>query len=344
MIRPSRTRRAILVRFRALATAGAMLAGVSAVVSVAAPRPAAAQPSAWPKQAVRIIVPYSPGTGADILARTLGTRLAERWGQPVLVENRVGASGNIGTASVARAAPDGYTLLMNVNSHVINKSVFKETGYDPIRDFAPVSLTAWGRLMLVANAGTGLRTANDLVKEARASAGRFNYASPGIGTPHHVAMEFFKQQTGIDILHVPHKGTAGAVTDLVGGQVQVMFLPIHVAMAQVRAGRLNALGIGSPKRDPSAAEVPTLAEQGLKNIDTDMWYGVLVPAATPRDIVGALNRAVVEIMAQPEVRIGLAKQGLDATTSTPEAFGKLIEADLARWQRVVEQAKISASD
>jgi tripartite-type tricarboxylate transporter receptor subunit TctC len=342
MNRPSPTR-------HALSAAGARLCRIAAAAMLLAgwsmPAPhALAQPAAWPKQPVRMIVPYSPGTGADILARTLGPRLSERFGQPGVVENRVGASGNIGTASVARAPADGYTLLMNVNSHVINRSVFKETGYEPIRDFAPVSMTAWGRLMLVANAGTGLRTANDLVKEARANPSRFNYASPGIGTPHHVAMEFFKQQTGIELLHVPHKATAGAVADLVGGQVQVMFLPIHVAMAQVRGGRLNALGIGSPKRDASAPEVPTLAEQGLKNIDTDMWYGLLVPAGTPREIVSALNRAVVEIMAQPEVRSGLAKQGLDATTSTPEAFGKLIEADLARWQRVVEQAKISANE
>ena len=319
-----------------------LLAGPAAAAAALAPASLLAQSQGYPRLPIRIIVPYSPGTGADILARALGRGLGERWGQPVVIDNRVGASGNIGTAAAARATPDGYTLLMNVNSHVINRSVFRDTGYDPVRDFAPISMTAWGRLMLVAHPSTNLRSAPDLVREARAHPGKLNYASPGPGTPHNVAMEFFKQQTNTDIFHIPYKATAGAVADLLGGQVQTMFLPIHVAMGHVRAGRLNALGLGSPRRDASAPEVATLAEQGLKNIDTDMWYGLLAPAGTPRDIVLTLNRAVVDIMNAAEVSGALARQGLDATTSTPEEFARLIETDLVRWRQVVERAKISA--
>ncbi len=296
----------------------------------------------YPRQPVRMIVPYSPGTGIDILARSIGQKLGERWRQSVVVENKVGASGNIGTAAAARAAPDGYTLLMNVNSHVINKSVFRDTQYDPIRDFTPVSLTAWGRLLLVVHPATRIESVKGLLETVRAQPGKLNFASPGIGTPHHIAMELFKLQTGTDLFHVPHKGTAGAVTDLLGGQVQAMFLPIHVALPHVRGGRLNALGIGSPKRAPSAPEIPTLAEQGVKGVETDMWYGLLVPAGVAGDLVARLNRDVAAVLASGEFRASLAKQGLDAATSTPEAFGKLIQADLVRWARVVEKAKISA--
>lgn len=305
---------------------------------------ACAGAQSYPRQPIRMIVPYSPGTGADILARAVGQKLTERWGQGVIVDNRVGASGNIGTAAAARAQPDGYTVLMNVNSHVINKSVFRDTQYDPINDFAPVTLTAWGRLLLVAHPSTHIETVKGLIAEAKAHPGKLNFASPGIGTPHHVAMELFKLQTGTDLFHVPHKGTAGALTDMVGGQVQAMFLPIHVALPHVRSGRLNALGVGSPRRAPSAPEIPTLVEQGVKGVETDMWYGVLVPAAVSPDIVMKLNREVRDIAKEANFRSGLAKQGLDAETSTPEEFARLIRTDLARWERVVRHANIAASE
>ena len=297
----------------------------------------------YPKQPVRMIVPYSPGTGADILARTIGQKLTDRWGQTVVVENKVGASGTIGTAVAAHAAPDGYTLLMNVNSHVINKCVFKDAQYDPVKDFTPVTMTAWGRLLLVVHPSTHIETLKDFIKEAKAHPGKLNYTSPGIGTPHHVAMELFKLQTGTDLFHVPHKSSAGAVTDMVGGQVQTMFVPIHNGLPHVRAGRLNALGMGSPKRAPSAPEIPTLLEQGVKGVNTDMWYGVLTPAGVSRDIVSKVMRDVQAVLASPEFRASLAKQGLEVTTSTPEEFAKLIRTDLARWQKVVDYAKISAS-
>jgi tripartite-type tricarboxylate transporter receptor subunit TctC len=298
----------------------------------------------YPKQPVRMIVPYSPGTGADILARSIGQKLTERWGQTVVVENKVGASGNIGTAAAAHAAPDGYTILMNVNSHVINKSVFKDPQYDPIKDFTPVTLTAWGRLLLVVHPSTHIEDVKTLIREAKAHPGKLNFASPGIGTPHHVAMELFKLQTGTDLFHVPHKATASALTDMLGGQVQAMFIPIHVGLPHVRAGRLNAIGMGSPKRAPSAPEIPTLLEQGVKGVDTDMWYGVLTPAGVSREIVAQLNRDVRAVLAVSEFRANLAKQGLEATVSTPEEFGKLIRTDLVRWQHVVEKAKIAANE
>ena len=298
----------------------------------------------YPRQPVRMLVPYSPGTGIDILARSIGQELTKQWGQPVVVENKVGASGNIGTAAAAHAAPDGYTLLMNVNSHVINKSVFRDPQYDPIRDFAPVTLTAWGRLLLVVHPSTKIESLKDFIRTAVDHPGKLNYASPGIGTPHHIAMELFKLQTGTDLFHVPYKGTAGAVADLIAGQVQCMFLPIHVALPYVRSGRLNALGLGSPKRAPSAPEIPTLGELGVKDVETDMWYGLLAPAGTPRDIVMQLNRTVGAILGNEAFRKNLAQQGLDAATSTPEQFATLIEKDLARWAKVVERARISASE
>jgi tripartite-type tricarboxylate transporter receptor subunit TctC len=298
----------------------------------------------YPRQPIRLLVPYSPGTGIDILARSVGQELTKEWGQSVVVENKVGASGNIGTAAAAHAAPDGYTLLMNVNSHVINKSVFRDTQYDPVRDFAPVTLAAWGRLLLVVHPSTKIESLKEFISAAKANPGKLNFASPGIGTPHHIAMELFKMQTGTDLFHVPYKGTAGAVADLIGGQVQCMFLPIHVALPHVRGGRLNALGLGSPKRASSAPEIPTLAELGVKGVETDMWYGMLVPAGTPRDIVLKLNRTVGAILGNAAFRNNLAQQGLDAATSTPEQFATLIEKDLARWAKVVEKAHISAGD
>ncbi len=312
----------------------------AAVFAIFAPLAAA---DTYPRQPVRMIVPYSPGTGADILARSIGQKLTERWGQTVVVENKVGASGNIGTSFAAHAAPDGYTLLMNVNSHVINKSVFKDPQYDPVKDFTPMTMTAWGRLLLVVHPSTHIENVKEFIKQAKANPGKLNYTSPGIGTPHHVAMELFKLKTGIDVFHVPNKSSAGAVMDMVGGQVQAMFVPIHNGLPHVRAGRLNALGMGSPKRAPSAPEIPTLTEQGVPGVDTDMWYGVLGPTGVSRDIVTKVNHDVHAVLASSEFREGLARQGLEATTSTPEEFAKLIRDDLVRWKQVVDYAKISAS-
>ncbi|RZI73462.1 MAG: tripartite tricarboxylate transporter substrate binding protein, partial [Rubrivivax sp.] len=232
---------------------------------------AAAQPADGP---IRLIVPFTPGTGIDLIARTVGPKLSERLKRPVVVENRAGASGNIGTEAVVRAAPDGSTLLVSVNTLVMNRSLYPQLSFDPVRDLEPVSLTSWGQLILVTHPRSGFKTATDLVTAARNAPGKLNYASPGVGTPHHLSMELFKTTAKVFLTHIPYRGTGPAVTDMLGGQVEAMFLPIHVALPQVRSGRLVALGIGSEKRHPLLPDVPTLSEAKAGDVNVDMWYGI----------------------------------------------------------------------
>lgn len=299
-----------------------------------------AQP--YTSQPIKIIVPYTPGTGNDILARTIGQRINEKWKIPVVVENRPGASGNIGTAAVARAAPDGLTLLVAPNNFVINPYVFKDAQYDPFKDFEPVALLGWGRLLLVANPATRFANARGLIEAAKAQPGRITYASPGSGTPHHVSMELFKVVTGIDLLHIPYKGSSGAVTDVIAGNVNVMFLPIHVALPYVKEGRLLVLGLGSEKRSPNAPDIPTLAEQGIKGAEVDIWYALFAPSGTPKEIVRRLHQTVNEILDGPETKGLLAKQGLEVETVSIEAFKSLMERDSVRWGQVARSAKLTA--
>jgi tripartite-type tricarboxylate transporter receptor subunit TctC len=289
---------------------------------------------------LRLIVPFTPGTGIDLVARTLGPRLGERLGRPVIVENRPGASGNIGTEAVVRAAPNGHTLLVTVNTLVMNRSLYPQLTFDPVRDLTAVSLTGWGQLLLVAPPQAGLRTTADLVRAAKARPGKLNYASPGVGTPHHLSMELFKQAAGIYLTHIPYRGSAPAVTDLLAGQVEAAFLPIHVALPQVRSGKLVALGIGSGQRHPLLPEVPTLAESRLGQVDVDMWYGVFAPRGTPPELVARLNRELQVILATPEVRTAFQTQGMDPATSTPEAFRRLVAQDAERWARLIRAQNI----
>jgi len=295
----------------------------------------------YPNRPVRIVVPFTPGTGIDILARTLGQRLGEEWKQPVVVENRAGASGNIGTEAVAKSPPDGYTLLMTASSLVLNRSLFKTIPYDPIKDFAAVAPLAIGRLALVTHPSVNAKTVKDFIALAKASPGKLNYASPGNGTPHHVAMELFKAKTGIDVVHVPYKGSAQAVQDLVGGQVNVMFLPVHVALPQVDGGKLVMLAAGGTERSSAARNVPSLAEAaGVRDVDTDIWYGLFAPAGTPPAIVDKLAADVNRVLKMPDVVDVLAKQGLQATGGTPAGLAELTKSDLERWAIVVREAKI----
>jgi tripartite-type tricarboxylate transporter receptor subunit TctC len=287
-------------------------------------------------------VPFTPGTGIDLIARTVGPRLSERLGRPVVVDNRAGASGNIGTEAVVRAAPNGQTLLVSVNTLVMNASLYPKLPFDPVKDLVPVALTSWGQLILVAGPQTGFRTAGDLVAAARRAPGRINYASPGVGTPHHLSMELFKKTAGVYLTHIPYRGTAPAVTDLLGGQVDVGFLPIHVALQHVKSGRLVALGIGSDKRHALLPDVPTLAEARAGNVNVDMWYGIFAPPGTPADQVAQLNRELKDILATDEVRRAFQTQGMDPATSSPEEFRRLVERDAARWADLVKSQKITA--
>jgi tripartite-type tricarboxylate transporter receptor subunit TctC len=317
----------------------AVLAVTAMTVFGAAAQPAPAAPAQVP---LRLIVPFTPGTGIDLIARTIGPRLSERLGRPVLVENRAGASGNIGTEAVVRAKPDGLTLMVSVNTLVMNASLYPTLPFDPVKDLVPVSLTSWGQLLLVANPKAGLRTAADLVKAARANPGRMNYASPGVGTPHHLSMELFKATNGVFLTHIPYRGTAGAVTDLLGGQVDTMFLPIHVALPYVKAGRLVALGVGSDKRHPLLPDVPTLAEAHAGKVNVAMWYGVFAPPGTAPDLVARLNRELRDVLALPEIRTAFQTQGMDPASSTPEEFHQLVARDAGRWAALIKAQHITA--
>ncbi|HVE50766.1 MAG TPA: tripartite tricarboxylate transporter substrate binding protein [Casimicrobiaceae bacterium] len=297
----------------------------------------------YPSRPIRIVVPFTPGTGIDILARTLGQRVAEDWKVAVVVDNRPGASGNIGTDAVAKATPDGYTLLMTANTIVLNRSLFETIPYDPIRDFAPIAPLAIGRLALVTHPSLGVKSVKELVDKVKASPGTINYGSPGNGTPHHLAMELFKSTAGINVVHVPYKGTAGAVQDLLGGQIQVMFLPVHVALAQVEAGKLVMLAAGGTQRASATPNVPSLAEAiGVRDIDTDIWYGLYAPRGTPTDIVKKMNGAMNDKLRNAEVVDTLAKQGLQVTGGSPEDLDRITKTDLERWSKVVRAAGIKA--
>ncbi len=298
---------------------------------------------AWPDQPVTLVVPYTPGTGIDLIARQLSARLPQALGQPVIVENLAGASGNIGSEKVARARPDGYTLLVQVNTLVMNKSLYSTLAYDPVADFAPVTLTSWGTLLLVTNPqAQKAATLQQFVAAAKARPGQLTYATPGVGTPHHLSMALLMQGTGIEMLHVPYKGTAGAVTDLLGGRIDAMFLPVHVALQHIQAGKLKALATGSGQRLPQLPEVPTLAEAGAAADNVDMWYGVLAPKGTPPEVVARLQKEIAAVLKSPEVAKSFEAQGMVPASSTPAEFGALIRKDAQRWAAVVKKGRITA--
>jgi len=302
---------------------------------------AAGAQAQYPNRPIRLVVPFTPGTGIDILARTWGQKLQEKLKNPVVVENRPGASGNIGTEAVAKAPADGYTLLFTATTLVQSAVLFKTVPYDP-KALTPIGLAAIGNLSLVAHPSVPAKNVAELVALAKAQPGKLNYASPGNATPHHLAMELLKLHFGLNLVHVPYKGTAGAVTDLLGGQIQLMFLPVHVALPQVQAGKLVMLASGGAQRSPVTPEVPSLAEAGVKDIDVDIWYALLGPAGLPREVVALLNAELAAILRDPETRAGLLKQGLAPQTGTPAELSRLIDTDLERWGRVVREARISA--
>jgi tripartite-type tricarboxylate transporter receptor subunit TctC len=296
----------------------------------------------WPNRPVHIVVPYTPGTGMDILARTLGPHLGTIWGQPVIVDNRPGASGNLGAGQVARAAPDGYTLLMGVNTLVINPALHKNMSYDPLKDLTPIGLGATGSFLLVASAASNIKSVDQLVQMARARPGRLDYASPGIATPHHMAMELFKLRAGVSITHIPFSGTGGAVNAVLSGDVPLMFLPVHVAMAQIKGGRLVALAAAGAHRSALAPDVPTLDELGYTGVNADLWYGMLAPAGTSRDIVTKVDADMTRVLEMPEVKSALQIQGMEVAPGSPEEMAALMQRDEARWATVVKQAGIKA--
>jgi len=297
----------------------------------------------FPGRPVTLIVPFTPGTGIDILARAIGPKLSELWKQPVVVENRPGASGNIGTDLVAKAPGDGYTLMVTVNTFTITPALFKGMPYDPVKDIAPVSKIAVATYAFLVNPKVfPANSLGEAIAMIRANPDKYYFASPGNGTPHHVGMELIKLRLGLGATHVPYKGFAGAMTDLIGGQVQMMFTLIHSAIPHVRAGRLRALAVTGAGRSPQFPEAPTFREQGIDFMDdVDSWYAVMAPGKTPPELVARINADVNAVMAAPDLRENLGKQGLIPVTSTPEELAALIKADLTRWSKVIADAKIS---
>ncbi len=317
-----------------------LLLSAAVVFSALTALPATAQ--TWPAQTIKIIVPFTPGTGMDTIARTVAPRLAERLGQPVVVTNQPGASGNIGADAVAKSAADGYTVLMGANTMLMASQLYKNVAFNPTRDFSGVSLAAWGTLMLVSNPKTGIKSIKDLTTMAKAKPGAISFGSPGVGTPHHMAMELFKAQTELFMLHVPYRGTAGYTQDLLSGELNVGFLPVHIAQGFVNAGRLNALAVGSPKRHPVSPNTATFEEMGIKGVEVDLWYAFFTPSKTPAPVVNRLNTEIAAILKLPEVTELFKRAGMDVATSSTDELNQLVTKDYPRWGAVIKRNGISA--
>jgi tripartite-type tricarboxylate transporter receptor subunit TctC len=302
--------------------------------------PGAQGPTAYPQRNVQIVVPYTPGTGADIIARMLGPRLSERWKVGVIVDNRPGATGNIGADFVAKAVPDGHAVLMTATSFVTTPALSPKLPFDPVRSFAPVVQIAAGELTLVVHPQLPVRSMREFIQLAKRRPGQLLYSSPGNGGPQHLTMELIKLEAGCDILHVPYKGAAGAITDLMGGHVQAMVSALQTIAPQVRGGKLRMLAVMGEERSAAFPEVPTMKEQGVPNLVVETWYGMFAPAGTPAAVIGKLNADISALLQQTEVRESLARQGLNAVGGSPERFGEMVRGELARWARVVAAAKI----
>jgi len=296
----------------------------------------------YPSQTIHIVVPYTPGTGADILARVLGPKLAERWKAAVVVDNRPGATGNIGAELVAKAAPDGHTLLLTATSFATTPALSRSLPFDPVRNFAPVALLATGALGVVVNPAVPGHSMREFIDLVRAQPGKLHYSSPGNGGPQHLAMELLKLDTGMDIVHVPYKGAGGAVADLVGGHVQATISALQTVAPHVHSGRLRMLAVMSAARSPAFPDVPTLKEQGLPDLEVETWYAVFAPAGTPGAVVGKLNAEFNALLLEADMKDVLAKQGLVAQSGTPQSLGERVKRELARWTRVVGAAGIKA--
>ncbi len=293
----------------------------------------------YPSRAIRFIAAFPPGSASEILGRVVGQKLHERLGQPVVVETRPGAGGTIGADLVAKSAPDGYTILVGSSAEItVGVSLYAKLPYDPVKDLAPIIVIGPVPNILVVNPSVPVTSVKELVALAKSKPGQLNFGSSGNGTTSHLAGEMLKLQAGIDMVHIPYRGSPPALTDLLGGRISVMFAPLTTALPHVRAGKLVALAVSSPKRSPATPEVPTLMESGFPDFEASIWFGFLAPAATPKDIVTKLNAEIGRILQVPDVRETLSKQGAEPVGGTPEEYGALIRRDIAKWAKVVKES------
>jgi tripartite-type tricarboxylate transporter receptor subunit TctC len=315
---------------------------ILALLAVTAPAPASAQTvSEWPTKPIRFIVPYPPGGGTDIIARIVQDKLSAALGQPIVIDNRGGAAGNIGTELAAKAAPDGYTFLFTLSSHTINPAVYDKLPFDVEKDFAGVSLVASLPQIITAHPSQPFNDLAGLVAYAKANPGKVNFASVGNGSPSHIAGELLKSKAGIDMVHVPYKGGGPAVTAALGGEVQVMIVSIPPALAQVKAGKLKALAVTTLKRTPAAPDVPTVAEAlNLPDYEVDSWYAIFAPARTPPAIIARLQAEVAKVVQLPEIREKLLLQGAAGVSSTGAELDRIVKEELVKWTAVAKAAKI----
>jgi tripartite-type tricarboxylate transporter receptor subunit TctC len=304
--------------------------------------PAVFAADAWPARPIRMIVAYPPGGGTDQVGRVMAEQLAQSLGQNVVIDNRGGATGNIGTELAARAIPDGYTLLMcNVAPNAVNVSLFKKLGFDPVKDFSPVSLVAVTPNILVAHPSMPVKTVADLVALAKAKPGALNFPSAGVGSSSHLAGEMLKSMAGIDMVHVPYKGGGPALIATISGQVQIMFATMPAAMPHVKSGKVRPVAVTTAKRSQAMPELPTIAESGVKGYEASTWYGLLAPARTPKPVIDRLHAETVKILAGP-VRQRLEAQGFEPDGGTPAAFAAYIKSEITKWAKVIKQAGIPA--
>jgi tripartite-type tricarboxylate transporter receptor subunit TctC len=303
---------------------------------------AGAQAQTYPTKPIRWIVPFPPGGSTDLLARIVGQKLTESWGQTVVVENRGGAGGTLGAGEAARANADGYTLLMGAIHHTIATSAYPKLPYDFQRDFAPITVVAIVPNVLVVNPSIPAKTVPELIAYAKANPGKLTYGSAGMGTAHHLIGEVFNSRAGVSILHVPYKGSAPAVSDLIGGQVSIMYDTVASCLPHVKAGKLRALAVATAKRSSALPEVPTIAEAALPGFEVTTWFGALAPAKTPKELVTKLNAEIVKILAMPDVRKRLLDAGAEPVGNTPEQMAAQIKRETEEYAKVVRQAKIVA--
>ncbi len=297
---------------------------------------AAASAQAYPLKTIRMIVPFPAGGPTDIIARTVGQRLTESTGQAVVIDNRGGSGGNIGADIAAKAAPDGYTLLMAIVSFAINPSLYSKLPFDPVKDFVPITRTGAATIVFVASPSIGAKTIKDLIALAKAKPKQYNFGSPGSGTPHHLAGELLNTTAGIELTHIPYKGAAPAVADLLGGQVNTAFVSLPAALPHIKAGKLVGLGVTSPGRSAVAPDLPTFAEAGLGGYALENWYGALAPAGTPKDVITKLNTEIVKALQLPEVKERLISQGFESRTSTPDEFAAFLKSEIVKWAGIVK--------